>query len=95
MNIDKYLDMNDDQLDNLLLGLDLNNKKEIITDVICISCKSTELVTDTAKGHLVCSECGVINKEYLDENPEMSNNDNESNTSCYGAPTSHFKSKRI
>ena len=90
MNIDKYLDMNDDQLDNLLLGLDLNNKKETITDVICISCKSTELVTDTAKGHLVCSECGVINKEYLDENPEMSNNDNESNTSCYGAPTSHF-----
>jgi hypothetical protein len=26
MNIDKYLDMDDNQLDNLLLGLDLNNK---------------------------------------------------------------------
>jgi transcription initiation factor TFIIIB Brf1 subunit/transcription initiation factor TFIIB len=93
MNIDKYLDMNDDQLDNLLLGLDLNSKKETTTEVVCISCKSSELVTDTAKGHLVCSECGVINKEYLDENPEMNNNDNESNTSCYGAPTSHFYPK--
>ena len=28
MNIDKYLDMDDNQLDNLLLGLDLNNKKD-------------------------------------------------------------------
>jgi len=93
MNIDKYLDMDDNQLDNLLLGLDLNNKKECKNEVECISCRGSDLIIDNTKGHMVCNECGVINKEYLDENPEMSNNDNESNTSCYGAPTSHFYPK--
>ena len=93
MNIDKYLDMDDNQIDNLLLGLDLNTKKEIKHELECISCKSIELLIDTAKGHIVCTECGVINKEFLDENPEMNNNDNDNNTSSYGAPTSHFYPK--
>jgi transcription initiation factor TFIIB len=93
MNIDKYLDMDDNQLDNLLLGLDLNNKKDSKNEVECISCRGIDLIIDTAKGHLVCNDCGVINKEYLDENPEMNNNDIDSNTSCYGAPTSHFYPK--
>jgi transcription initiation factor TFIIIB Brf1 subunit/transcription initiation factor TFIIB len=93
MNIDKYLDMDDNQLDNLLLGLDLNNKKKIKDELVCISCRCSDLIIDTAKGHMVCSECGVINKEYLDENPDMSNSDNDNNTSCYGAPTSHFYPK--
>ena len=93
MNIDKYLDMDDNQLDNLLLGLDLNNKKDSKNDLVCISCKGTELIIDNAKRHLVCTDCGVINKEFLDENPEMSNSDNDNNTSCYGAPTSHYYPK--
>jgi transcription initiation factor TFIIB len=93
MNIDKYLDMDDNQLDNLLLGLDIDSKKDTTDEIECVSCRSRELIIDIVKKHMVCSDCGVINKEYLDENPEMSNNDNESNTSCYSAPTSHFYPK--
>jgi transcription initiation factor TFIIIB Brf1 subunit/transcription initiation factor TFIIB len=93
MNIDKYLDMDDKQLDNLLLGLDLDNNKNTKNEIECINCRCVDLIIDTAKGHMVCTDCGVINKEYLDENPEMNNNDIDSNTSCYGAPTSHFYPK--
>jgi len=90
MDKDKYLEMDDTQLDNLLLGLDLNSKKNDKTDIECISCNSIDLIIDTSKGQMVCRNCGVINKEYLDENPEINNNDIDNNTSCYGAPTSHF-----
>jgi transcription initiation factor TFIIB len=58
---------------------------------ICKNCKSSNLVTDHSKGHMVCTDCAVINEEFLDENPEMSNIDGEgSNNSRYGAPSSFF-----
>jgi transcription initiation factor TFIIB len=89
--IDKYLDMSDDQIDNLLLGLDLNTKTEK-KNKVCINCKSDELVIDNVKGHMVCSECGVINEEYLDEKPEFSN-DLEGSNSRYGCPSNFFLPK--
>lgn len=89
-NIDKYLDMNDEELDNLLLGVVLDKKAEQSKDV-CINCKSTKLVIDNIKGYRVCTECAVINEEYLDENPEMSNTENDSGAaSRYGAPSNFF-----
>lgn len=95
--IDKYLDMSDDQLDNLLMGVDLDvvieGDKTIKNkdNSICKNCKSSNLVIDNTKGHMVCTDCAVINEEYLDENPEPTNNDNENSTnSRYGAPTSFF-----
>jgi len=91
MDKNKYLDMDDFQLDNLLLGLDLN-KTDSTLDAECISCRGTNLIIDNAKGHMVCTDCGVINKEFLNENPEMNNNI-DSNASSYGAPTSHFYPK--
>jgi transcription initiation factor TFIIB len=90
-NTDKYLDMTDDQIDNLLLGLDLNTKIEK-NSKICINCKSDKLVIDNIKGHIVCSECGVINEEYLDEKPEFSN-DFEGGNSRYGCPSNFFMPK--
>jgi len=90
-NIEKYLDMSDDQLDNLLLGVDLDQKSDQKTKSVCKNCKSSNLVIDNSKGHMVCTDCAVINEEYLDENPDISYNDGEnSNTSRYGAPTSFF-----
>jgi len=90
-NIEKYLDMSDDQLDNLLLGVDLDQKIDQKTKSVCKNCKSSNLVIDNSKGHMVCTDCAVINEEYLDENPDISYNDGEnSNTSRYGAPTSFF-----
>jgi transcription initiation factor TFIIIB Brf1 subunit/transcription initiation factor TFIIB len=91
-NIEKYLDMSDEQLDNLLMGVDLDNKPDIEqSTVVCKNCKSPNLVIDNTKGHMVCTDCAVINEEYLDENPELTSNDGEgSNNSRYGAPSSFF-----
>ncbi len=91
-NIDKYLDMSDEQLDNLLMGVDLDTKTDNQqAKSACKNCKSTNLVIDNTKGHMVCTDCAVINEEYLDENPDISNNDGEgSNNSRYGAPSSFF-----
>lgn len=91
-NMDKYLDMNDDQIDDLLMGVNLDRKtEEISTKVVCKNCKSSNLVLDNSKGQiLVCTDCAVINEEYLDKNPELTNNDSESSNSRYGTPSSYF-----
>lgn len=91
---EKYFEMNEDDLDNLLLGLDVNktnenNKNNNEKKKICINCKSTNLVIDNSKGYMVCYDCAVINEEYLDNNPEINNNENETN-SRYGCPGSYF-----
>ncbi len=88
---DNYLDMTDDQIDNLLLGVDLNKKSEV-KKKICKSCKSDKLVTDNIKGYLVCSECAVINQEFLDENPEFTHDEenNGNGASRYGCPSNYF-----
>ena len=89
--MDIYLNMSNKELDNLLLGVDLNSKIESQTKVVCKNCKSQNLVIDNTKGHMVCTDCAVINKEYLDENPDPISNDSESNNnSRYGAPSSFF-----
>jgi hypothetical protein len=89
---DKYLDLTDDQIDNLLLGVDLDqtiDSNEIETiHQICISCKSDKLIIDNTKGYLVCQDCAVINEEFLDKNIEFSNEQN--GTSRYGCPSNYF-----
>ena len=91
-NIEKYLDMSDEQIDNLLMGVDLDKKLDVQqSNTVCKNCKSPNLVIDNTKGHMVCTDCAVINEEFLDENPELTNNDGEgSNNSRYGAPSSFF-----
>jgi transcription initiation factor TFIIIB Brf1 subunit/transcription initiation factor TFIIB len=88
---DNYLDLTDDQIDNLLFGMDLNKKIEK-TKKICKSCKSDKLVVDNVKGYLVCQECAVINQEFLDENPEFTNDEenNGNGASRYGCPSNYF-----
>ena len=89
-NIEKYLDLSDEQLDNLLMGVDLDKKPEVYqSKSICKNCKSPNLVIDNSKGHMVCTDCAVINEEYLDDNPEITSNDTDTN-SRYGAPSSFF-----
>jgi transcription initiation factor TFIIIB Brf1 subunit/transcription initiation factor TFIIB len=90
---DKYLDLTDDQIDNLLLGVDLDqtisysDESEENTQ-LCISCKSDKLIIDNTKGYLVCQDCAVINEEFLDKNIEFSNEHN--GTSRYGCPSNFF-----
>ena len=94
-NMDKYLDMSDEQIDNLLMGLDLDTKPDNSNNKsLCKNCKSNSLVIDNVKCHIVCTSCAVINEEYLDENPDISNNDSETQTnSRYGTPSSFFYPK--
>ena len=91
---EKYLDLSEDEIDNLLYGLDLNKKHEQLEheqleqEHICISCKSNKLVIDNAKGYLVCQDCAVINEEFLDKNHEFTGDIN--GTSRYGCPSNYF-----
>jgi transcription initiation factor TFIIB len=87
--MDKYFNMSEDQIDNLLLGINLDTKQITTKQKSCINCKSEELILDNVKSSLVCSICGVINEEFLDEKPEFSN-DNEGTNSRYGCPSNHF-----
>ncbi len=90
MSLDeKYLDLSELEIDNLLYGLDLNKKHETQEiENICISCKSNKLVIDNSKGYLVCQDCAVINEEFLDKNPDF--NCDSSGTSRYGCPSNYF-----
>jgi transcription initiation factor TFIIIB Brf1 subunit/transcription initiation factor TFIIB len=83
MNNDKYLDLNDVQIDNLIFNLNIDKK---IVDITCCSnCNDNNLIIDTSKGHIVCTLCGVVNKEYLDDCNELYNEN-----SNYGTQTSYF-----
>jgi len=88
---DNYLDFTDDQIDDLLFGMNLNKKIET-KKKMCKSCKSDKLVVDNVKGYVVCQDCAVINQEFLDENPEFTNDDenNGSGASRYGCPSNFF-----
>jgi len=98
MNLeDKYLDLTDDQIDNLLLGVNLNFNNTSNTNttlniddykIMCISCKSDRLIIDNTKGYLVCQDCAVINEEFLDKNIEFTSEQN--GTSRYGCPSNFF-----
>ena len=57
MDIDAYLDMSDDQVDNLLLGLNLDSKIDIkTTKNICKSCNSIQ-----------CKEYKMRNKQLISD----------------------------
>ncbi len=84
---EKYLDLSEDEIDNLLYGVDLN-KKETVLKEVCINCQSDKLLIDNNKGHVVCNECGVVNEEYLDKNLEFSNE--TTGNSRYGCPSNYF-----
>lgn len=89
---DKYLDLSEDEIDNLLYGLDLDKKStDNIEDEVCISCKSNKLIIDSAKGYLVCQDCAVINEEFLDKNHEF--NGDVNGTTRYGCPSNYFYPK--
>ena len=84
---DKYLDMTDEQIDNLLLGVDLDTIVKKPQEDVCISCSSSNLIIDNTKGYRVCQDCAVINEEFLDKNQEFTN---DPTSTHYGCPTNHF-----
>ena len=72
-------------------------KKEVnIIDINkCSSCNSKKLLFDSTKGCQVCKDCGVVNENILDRNPEWTNYDgskSEGSARC-GGPIHPFLPK--
>lgn len=88
----KYLEMSDNDIDKLLLGVNLDDiDKDECEDVnLCSSCQSENLVTDQ-NGQSTCKDCGVVNSETYDEMPEFIND--IQGTSRYGCPSNYFYPK--
>jgi transcription initiation factor TFIIB len=86
---DKYLEMTEEDIDNLLLGCDINHEN-IDMKHLCISCKSDNMVIDDSLGYHVCQDCGVVNEIYLDKNPIFNKDTENKMSSSYGCPTNFF-----
>lgn len=85
---DKYLNMGDDDLDCLLMNIDLSEKKTEVNFNDCIGCGSDNLTLDVNNGYKVCADCGIVNKDFLNNNPEF--NQDKTASSRYGCPTNYF-----
>ncbi len=101
--MDKYLDFSDEQIDSLLfeVNLDSVNNTEVSEsteeaeeiektnkeELKCISCKGVNLIFNDKNGSFDCTDCGVVNSEIFDKNPEFSQ---DGLSSRYGCPTNYF-----
>jgi transcription initiation factor TFIIB len=88
-NTDKYLDLSLNDIDKILGGISLDDKKvDKKHKLACKSCTGSKLYMDNSKGYFICEDCGVINDEILNDNPEFNNDIN--GKSRYGAPSNYF-----
>jgi transcription initiation factor TFIIB len=86
---DQFLDMNDEDIDNLLFGVNISDNSEQ-NENFCISCKSENLAVDENQGYNVCMDCGVVNGTYLNKNPSFNKDGENKGNSSYGCPTNFF-----
>ncbi len=88
---EQFLNMSEEDIDNLLLGINVSDNMDTKNINRCISCQGGNLVTDDTQGCDVCMDCGVVNTLYLNKNPTFGkdNDDNKTNAS-YGCPTNYF-----
>lgn len=85
----------DNDLDNVESadGTETNeNTEKKKNSHLCSNCNSDSLVNDSSMGHYVCQDCGVVQNEYLDKNPEYNNYEDSSNqgSNRCGCPTNYF-----
>lgn len=91
--MDDYSDDFDDDIFAILidkLKQDENESKSKINNNLCTRCNSENLITDG--GYLVCTDCGVVNQQVLDRNPEWTHFEDgksEGSARC-GVPTNVF-----
>jgi len=64
-----------------------------LSDNSCLNCGSNNFVFDSTNTFRICEDCGVQNKELLNENPEYSGEGAKDECSRYGCPTNHFYPK--
>lgn len=87
---DQFLNMSEDDIDKLLLGINVHDIESKNINC-CASCHGCNLVTDETQDCDVCMNCGLVNTIYLNKNPIYNKdaNDNKMNAS-YGCPTNYF-----
>jgi transcription initiation factor TFIIIB Brf1 subunit/transcription initiation factor TFIIB len=91
MDNDVYFNMSDAELSSLFDGFELNKKDSNSDKINCVNCKSSKLIFDSIKNYMICEDCAVINNEYFDYNPDMFIDNENNETSSYGAPSNiHF-----
>ena len=81
--------------DNSIINLfnQINNidvKEDKINFNICNHCNNDSLINDSNLGCFVCSNCGFLNAEYFDKNPEYGNFGSDSSSSRLGCTTNFF-----
>ena len=70
-------------IENLLDHLKPNTKKEQINLEVCLNCNCSDIINNN--GQIICKNCGDINYEIIDSNPEWRYYGNED--SKYSDPT--------
>ena len=58
LNNDSFLDMTDEDVDNLLLGVEINDD-ENNSEELCINCNSSNIIIDEINSCKVCEDCGL------------------------------------
>lgn len=86
MNINNYLDLDDNHLNNLLSGVTIEEKKEVNKNN-CTNCKLDSLVFNESNSEYICKNCGTVNSNVYNNAPTFSKEDN---TSSYGCPSNFF-----
>jgi transcription initiation factor TFIIB len=86
---EQYLEMSEEDIDNLLLGCDIT-KILIKSNLECISCKSDKMVIDDSLGYHICEDCGVVNEIHVDKNTIFNKDIDDKSNSSYGCPTNFF-----
>lgn len=92
---DPFDELNDDKLFDVLDTFvnDSNPIKKTlqISNNICPSCKSKNLIFSMGKTSYICSDCGTKSEDILDDSPEWNNYEDGKVENCRcGAPTSAF-----
>ena len=81
------IDINDESIWNIIDSLDesidskeTNSESEEKKPECCKGCGSTNFDSDNINGILVCMDCGMVDKELLDRNPDWNSyNDGKNN----------------
>ena len=87
---EQFLNMSEEDIDNLLLGINVSDNMDTKNINRCISCQGGNLVTDDTQGCDVCMNCGVVNGTYLNKNPSFNKDGESKGNSSYGCPTNFF-----
>ena len=83
-DINDFENLSDDALMDLVQGMDFNENCEEVNhptdlsesvknDNACYICNSTNIINDGKCGYIVCSDCGQVQDNLLDHNPEWNN----------------------